>query len=203
MKLRLAVAIAGLALLGAACGSASTTTSSGAATATPSPSATATPTPTATADTTFAACTTQAPSASAEPTDSGANGACEVAQILFPPSGPLCSPQQGQSYASACPVTSSLGAALDRNPLSGPGGGAQPLCRCQASYMTATYMVRGVAGQPMQFIVQTKVTFGPSSTEVFDIIVMSLESGSLADDVLCGNGDPSTSIKGSSPGGCS
>ena len=54
-----------------------------------------------------------------------------------------------------------------------------------------------------QYTVQVKLTFGPTSTESFDVIVLSVESGSLADDILCGSGDPSTSIKGTSPGPCS
>lgn len=151
----------------------------------------------------IAVCSTQPPSSSAEPAESGATGACEVAQILLPPSGTVCEPSSGsQHYADVCPVTQDLGAALDRQPLSGPGGGADPVCRCQNTYSSATYLVSS-APAAGEFTVQVKLVFGTSSSVTLDVIVESVESGSLASDILCGSGDPSTSIKGSSPGPCS
>ena len=199
-----AIALVVATLCLGACGGSST---DGTPTPSASPSATATAaaSPSASATTAgFVVCTTAAPSASAEPSDSGTAGACEVAQILYPPSGNVCGPAgSGQHYADVCPVTTDLGAALDRQPLSAGGGGADPVCRCQNSYTSATYMVMASAGQPAEYVVQVHLAFGPNSSLTFDVIVDSVESGSLASDILCGNGDPNTSIKGSSPGACS
>ena len=123
---------------------------------------------------------------------------------MYEPGGNVCGPPDtGKHYADVCPVTTDLGAALDRQPLSAPAGGADPVCRCQASYMSATYMVEPSATQQAEYIVQVHLDFGPGSSLTFDLIVDSVESGSLASDILCGNGDPSTSIKGSKPGACS
>ena len=196
----IALGVATVAL--AACGAASS-----GPTATPLQTALQTPNPTPTPSANLPAyvpCSTQAPSTSAEPTDSGTTGACEVAQILLTPSGSVCKPTaSGQKYAQACPVTDDLGAALDRQPLSGPGGGADPICRCQSTWMSATYMVTPTPVQQTQYTVKVMLVYGPGSTQTFDVVVLSVESGSLASDLLCGTGDPSTSIKGSSPGSCS
>ena len=122
---------------------------------------------------------------------------------MYPTSGTVCGPAgSGKHYVDACPVTTDLGAALDRQPLSASGGGADPVCRCQNSYMSVTYTVMPSAQQPSQYVVQVHLSFGPGSSLTFDLIVDSVESGSLASDILCGNGDPATSIKGSSPGAC-
>lgn len=63
--------------------------------------------------------------------DSGRHisGDCNAASYLTPP----------------CPVTRRLGARLDSNPFSGPGGGAVPLCRCQGE-VTISFALMSESG---------------------------------------------------------
>ncbi|MFN2581879.1 MAG: hypothetical protein ABR498_03955 [Candidatus Dormibacteria bacterium] len=196
---------AGAMLALVACGGTSSASPSPAP-ATPAPTTCCTPPPSPSASSgpsTFVPCTTSPPTTSAEPAESGPTGACKVAQILYTSNGPCGPGGSGQTYAQACPVTDDLGMKLDHNPTSGPAGGADPVCRCQATWMSATYTVTQTPVNQTQYTVKVQLTFGPTSAETFDVVVLSVESGSLADDILCGNGDPSTSIKGSSPGPCS
>ena len=99
-------------------------------------------------------------------------------------------------------MTPSLAQALDKNPTSGPGGGAAPLCRCQNTWQSATFRAEPEAGgQGVTYDVQVVLDFGGDS-EKFTVVVFGVESGFLADDIYCTNGGPSTSIKGASPGPC-
>jgi hypothetical protein len=96
-----------------------------------------------------------------------------------------------------------LASRLDANPLSGPGGGADPVCRCQNTWQSATWQVEGpTSAGPTTYDVRVVLGFGPSSQESFDVSVDGVESGSLIADIQCAGLGSSSSIFSASPPAC-
>jgi hypothetical protein len=128
--------------------------------------------------------------------DNGPRGACEAARILLPPAGPPCRPAGGSYAGSAsCPLYPALAQRLDQHPLSGGGGGADPVCRCQNTWQAASYAVRSpLPDDPTGSDVRVTLDFGAGSHLSFDVIVEGVQSGSLVSDIQCGGGGPGTSI---------
>jgi hypothetical protein len=204
--------LACLLLVMSACGGGGASPTSGATTSTgagASPAATALGTPvpgtSAPAVLAFTACPPSAvTSGEPPPADNGPTGACEAAEILYPSSGQPCTPSSGKFVTSSnCPLYPDLAQRLDQQPLGGPGGGADSVCRCQNTWMSSTYQVEGPTPDgPTTWDVRVIIVFGPSSQESFDVIVQAVASGSLISDIQCGGGGASTSIKQASPGPC-
>ena len=211
-----------IAALLAACGAPALPTAGGAtsapATATASPTATATAAATASATATpggygggggglsFTACGPSHVSSGEPPaSDNGPVGSCEAAMILMPQSGGPCTPAGGGTYSSTtnCPLYPALANRLDSHPTSGSGGGADPVCRCQNTWQSATYQVAGPTPDgPTTYVVRVVLQFGPSSSESFDVIVQGVASGSLISDIQCAGMGASTSIMSSPVANC-
>jgi len=97
--------------------------------------------------------------------DNGVRGACEAAMAVFTPSGSTCQPPQGKTYATSanCPFMPALAQRLDSNPLHA----ADPICRCQNSYQSATYQVAGpTSAGPTTYDVRVTLNFG-AATQTF------------------------------------
>ncbi|GAC1463825.1 MAG: hypothetical protein PVSMB7_06050 [Chloroflexota bacterium] len=100
--------------------------------------------------------------------------------------------------ARGCPVTTRLRDRLQSNPTSGPGGGADPVCRCQSPPLTTTYHLDsnsdGVALVTAWFSYDHRhigITF----------VVLHRADGWRVDDIYCAN-RPVGSIYHSPVGPC-
>lgn len=184
---RLALALTALALMLAAC----TNPMTGASV---SPPSTPTPTPT--------------PSATPTPLPSPTlvngriivsnlddNGAAAVAGILFPASGGVCG---ANGKYDSCPVTDGLAQRLDSNPLAR----AEPLCRCQNTYQSATITTEALPQGNPGAIAHVVLDFGGSTVKL-DITVLRTAGGWFASDTSCSGQDPQvTSIYAATPPAC-
>lgn len=145
-----------------------------------------------------AACGTPAPPVSTTPASTptpsplattaqplGASTPVEAVQALMPTGGvTICRPSSGPRFAQAagCPVTTRLEQRLQSNPLSGPGGGADPVCRCQ-NIAPATLAGGGAAGGTAN--VKATFQFQPPLVIQFVVVQQGQGSGWLVDDSLC------------------
>ena len=184
---RLAPALTALALLLGACtmpmtgGSASPTPS---ATPTPSPSATPSPVPSPTLV-----------NGRIVVSNLDDNGAAVVAGILFPSSGGSCG---ASGKYDSCPVTDGLAQRLDSNPLAR----AEPLCRCQNTYQSATVTTEALPQGNPGSIAHFVHDFGGSTVKL-DITVLRTAGGWYASDTSCTGQDPQvTSIYAATPPAC-
>jgi hypothetical protein len=184
---RLALALTALAVTLGSCTMPMTGASvSPTATATPTPSPSATPTP--------------APS----PTmvngriivsNLDDNGAAVVAGILYPPSGGVCG---ANGKYDSCPVTDGLAQRLDSNPIAH----AEPLCRCQNTYRSATITTEALPPGNPGAIAHVVLDFG-GSTEKLDVTVIRSDGGWFASDTSCtGQDQGTTSIYAATPPPC-
>ena len=185
---RLVPALTALALMLSACtnpmtgGSASPTPT---ATPTPTPSATPTPAPTPTLV-----------NGRITVSNLDDNGAAVVAGILYPPSGGVCG---ANGKYDSCPVTDGLAQRLDSNPLTG----AEPLCRCQNTYQSATITMEALPPGNPGAIAHVVLDFGAGATVKLDITVLQTSGGWYASDTSCtGQDAQATSIYAAAPPPC-
>jgi hypothetical protein len=184
---RLAPALTALALMLSACtnpmtgGSASPT-----ATPTPTPTPAATPTPAPTPTLVNGRITVS---------NLDDNGAAVVAGILYPPSGGVCG---ANGKYDSCPVTDGLAQRLD----SGPLAGAEPLCRCQNTYQSATITTEALPPGNPGAIAHVVLDFGASTVKI-DVTVIRSAGGWFASDTSCtGQDSGTTSIYAATPPAC-
>lgn len=97
-----------------------------------------------------------------------------------------------------CPLTPRLRARLATNPTSGPGGGADPMCRCQNVTSRSVYVVLQNNGATAR--VEARLFFGASAVNLTFALI---DAGGrwLVDDTYC-FGRPATSIYHSPVGPC-
>jgi hypothetical protein len=124
------------------------------------------------------------------------NGAAVVAGILYPPSGGSCA---ASGKYDGCPVTDGLAQRLNANPLKA----AEPLCRCQNTYQSATITTTALpAGNPGA-IAHVVLDFGGGTTVKLDVTVLQTAGGWFASDTSCTGQDPqATSIYAATPPPC-
>ena len=123
------------------------------------------------------------------------NGAVVVAGILYPPTGGSCSTS---GKYDACPVTDGLAQRLDSNPLRA----AEPLCRCQNTYQSATITTEALPQGNPGAIAHVVLDFGGSTVKL-DITVLRTAGGWFASDTSCTGQDPQvTSIYAATPPAC-
>jgi len=197
------------AMLVAACGSSAT---SQATVATTSTSAATMP-PTST--TTVPAVSRTATSATAVPPSgpglvrptqetvpsSDPDGASRVAHLLYPDFGFVNCSSMPSGYSN-CPVTDRLATRLNAQPLSGSAGGAEPVCRCQNSWMSVSVSTNVSPYDSTISIAHVVLNFG-AAEERFDVTILRTAGGWFADDISCAGQDShATSIYASSPAPC-
>jgi len=118
----------------------------------------------------------------ATPAPSPTNGLSQVAVVanrIFPATPPR------DCFASgldACPFTPRLKARMQAIISGFSGGGADPVCRCQNTYTSATVTTELVSGQAVAHVV---LGFGPSSTVRMDWVFVQSGGAWLADDSYC------------------
>jgi len=123
------------------------------------------------------------------------NGAAVVAGVLFPPSGAGCA---ANGKYDSCPVTDGLAAQLDANPFKQ----AEPLCRCQNTYQSATITTEALPQGNPGAIAHVVLDFGGSTVKL-DITVLRTAGGWFASDTSCTGQDPQvTSIYAATPPAC-
>ena len=123
------------------------------------------------------------------------NGAAVVAGILYPPSGSACA--VSGKYDS-CPVSDGLAVRLDSNPLQH----AEPLCRCQNTYQSATITTEALPQGNPGAIAHVVLDFGGSTVKL-DVTVLRTTGGWFASDTSCTGQDPQvTSIYAATPPAC-
>lgn len=184
---RLALALTALALMLGGCTMPMTGASvSPPATPTPTPTPSATPTPVPTPALVNGRITVS---------NLDDNGAAVVAGILFPPAGAGCG--TSGKYDS-CPVTDGLAAQLDSNPFKQ----AEPLCRCQNTYQSATITTEALPQGNPGAIAHVVLDFGGSTVKL-DVTVLRTAGGWFASDTSCTGQDPQvTSIYAATPPAC-
>jgi len=124
------------------------------------------------------------------------NGAAVVAGILYPPSGGVCG---ANGKYDTCPVTDGLAQRLDSNPL----GHAEPLCRCQNTYQSATITTEPLPPGNPGAIAHVVLDFGGGTTVQLDVTVIRAPGGWFASDTSCTGQDPQvTSIYAATPPAC-
>jgi hypothetical protein len=168
-------AAAGALLALSACGGGPTSSATSAATAAPASNSTAAPT--------AAPAATPAPSPTSDLSQVAA-----VANRIFP-----ATPTRDcfTGGLDSCPFTPRLKARMQAIISGSSGGGADPVCRCQNTYTSATVTAELVSGQAVAHVV---LGFGPSSTVRMDWVFVQSGGAWLADDSYCTTQGSATSI---------
>jgi hypothetical protein len=183
---RRSLALAALALLLGACGTALPNT---ATSPTPTTTPTASPTPTPIPSPTLVA-------GRIVVSNLDESGAEAVAGILYPASGGVCG---ANGKYDSCPVTDGLAARLDANPLKQ----AEPLCRCQNTYQSRTITSEPLPPGNPGAIAHVTLDFGGGTPVKLDITVLRTPTGWYASDTSCtGQDAQATSIYAASPPPC-
>jgi hypothetical protein len=183
---RRSLALAALALMLGACGTALPNT---ATSPTPTPIPTASPTPTPIPSPTLVA-------GRIVVSNLDESGAEAVAGILYPAGGGVCG---ANGKYDSCPVTDGLAARLDANPLKQ----AEPLCRCQNAYQSRTITSEPLPPGNPGAIAHVILDFGGGTPVKLDITVLRTPTGWYASDTSCtGQDAQATSIYAASPPPC-
>jgi hypothetical protein len=111
-----------------------------------------------------------------------------VANRIFPATPPRDCLAGG---LDVCPFTPRLKARMQAIISGFSGGGADPVCRCQNTYTSATVTTELVSGQAVAHVV---LGFGPSSTVKMDWVFVQSGGAWLADDSYCTAQGSATSI---------
>lgn len=89
------------------------------------------------------------------------------------------------SKADGCPVTERLHKRLRRNPTSGRGGGADPICRCQMFPRSMSFRV--VSHGMTRSIIRIVDTWSSTDKERFTFVVVRRSHAWLVDNIYCTN----------------
>jgi hypothetical protein len=134
-----------------------------------------------------------AATAAPAPGSGAADAVSAVRALVLDPAGAPgpCRPATGARFSAAagCPVTRRLQQRLQADPTGGPGGGADPVCRCQnaSSPVPVSLVAQGGASATV------RAAFGfPGHPDDVQFTVVDLNGRWFVDDTYCA--DLSTSI---------